>query len=172
MPRTGYGAWIVAAAAVGTAFGFGGGPVPGGTADRRAGVAFAHEHEEALPPGPISERHELMEEMGKQAKALNAALKSGDRAGVVAPADTMAGLARRIPGLFPPGSSHPKSRAKPEIWQEFPKFEAVAEELGTSLVALSVAAKADGDVEALGSKVMRTCKGCHDAFRLPKEKKE
>jgi cytochrome c556 len=161
---------MVAAAALATAFGLGGELVPGGVEDRRAGIAFAHDDE--LPPGPIRERHELMEEMGKQAKALNAALKAVDRAGVVAPAEAMAGLARRIPGLFPPGSTHPKSRAKPEIWQEFAKFEVIAGELDTSLVALSVTAKAGGDVEALGAKVMRTCKGCHDAFRLPKETKE
>jgi cytochrome c556 len=111
-----------------------------------------------------------MEDMGKQAKALNAALKAGDTAGVAAPAEAMAQLAARIVKLFPEGSTNPKSRAKPEIWQKFDRFEALANDLETSTRALAVASKAGFDVQALAAKVMRTCKSCHDTFRKPKKK--
>ncbi len=146
----------------------------GGAADRPAGwrpvatgVARADEHD--LPAGPIRERHELMEEIGKQAKALNGALKSGDTAGVAPPAEAIARLAPRIVKLFPEGSTDPKSRAKPEIWQKFDQFEALAGQLETSSAALAVGAKAGADVQALAAKVMRTCKGCHENFRTPKK---
>jgi cytochrome c556 len=132
-----------------------------------AGMALADEAD--LPAGPIRDRHELMEEVGKQAKALNGALKAGDTAAVAKPAEEIARLASRIVKLFPPGSTDPKSRAKPEIWQKFDQFEALASELESSSAALAVAAKAGADVQSLSAKVMKTCKGCHESFRKPKE---
>jgi cytochrome c556 len=146
----------------------------GGVADPPAGwrpgvAGVARADEQDLPAGPIRERHELMEEIGKQAKALNGALKASDTAGVAPPAEAIARLAGRIVKLFPEGSTNPKSRAKPEIWQKFDQFEALAGQLETSSSALAVAAKAGADVQALAAKVMKTCKGCHENFRTPKK---
>jgi len=170
MSLTRYGRWIVAVAVLGAvSLHLGGVHVaptrPGGG----PGLASARTHEDELPAGPIRERHELMEEMGKQAKLLNGKLKAGDTAGVAPPAEAMARLAARIAGLFPPGSTDPRSRAKPEIWQKRDEFKTLASELETSAAALAVAAKAKADVQALAAKVMRTCKTCHDTFRTPKK---
>lgn len=167
MPMVECWRWIVAVAGLVLLGSGGGGDPQPGWRTVATGLALAGEQE--LPAGPIRERHELMEEMGKQAKALNGALKSGDTAGVAPPAEAMAKLAARIVKLFPEGSTNPKSRAKPEIWEKFDQFETVATELEMSLAALAVAAKAGADVQALTAKVMRTCKGCHETFRKPKK---
>jgi cytochrome c556 len=142
-------------------------PRAGWRAAGATGIAWADEQD--LPAGPIRERHELMEEIGKQAKALNGALKAGGTAAVAPPAEAIARLAARIVKLFPEGSTHPKSRAKPEIWQKFDQFEALAGGLVTSSSALAVAAKAGADVQSLAAKVTRTCKACHENFRTPKK---
>ncbi len=130
------------------------------------GAALAHGN---LPPGPISERHDLMEGMGKNAKTIGAAAKSGQPGSIVQPARAIAGSASRIPGLFPPGSTHPESRAKPEIWDKFPLFEHGAETLETGATALAEAAVKGGDVSAEVRVVMRACKSCHDEFRVPED---
>jgi len=167
MPMVKCWRWVVAVAVL-VLLGLGGGGDPqSGWRTVATGLALADEQD--LPAGPIRERHELMEEMGKQAKVLNGALKSGDTVGVAPPAEAMAKLAARIVKLFPEGSTNPKSRAKPEIWEKFDQFEALATKLETSTAALAVAAKAGADVQALTAKVMRTCKGCHETFRTPKK---
>jgi cytochrome c556 len=132
---------------------------------RGAGEAVAHGK---LPPGPVSERHDLMEETGKNAKTINDATKSGQPGSIVAPARAIAAAAQRIPGLFPPGSTHPDSRAKPAIWEKFPEFERDAGTLGIRATALADAAAGGGDVSAEVQGLMRACKSCHDEFRAPK----
>ena len=129
--------------------------------------AFAHSDQ--LPPGPIADRHELMEAMGKDAKAISEASKAGDPAAMVAPARAIASRASRIPGLFPPGSTHPESRAKPEIWQKFSVFEEQTKTLETRATALAEAAAGGGDVSAAVRGVMMACKSCHDDFRTPEK---
>src|SRR6476646_5076837 len=79
-------------------------------------VVSAAEHEHKLPPGPILERHELMEGIGKNAKVIGDAMKSGNFAPVGAAAEKIQTSATKITALFPPGSTHEHSRAKPEIW--------------------------------------------------------
>ena len=97
-----YGSWIAAVVVSGSILVRPGG---GDVAVGRHGLALAHVAEHELPAGPIRERHELMEDMGKQAKALNGALQAGNTAGVAAPAEAIARLAAGIVKLFPPGST-------------------------------------------------------------------
>jgi cytochrome c556 len=134
-----------------------------------AGEAMAHGK---LPPGPISERHELMEETGKNAKTINDAAKSGQPGSIVGPARAIGAAAQRIPGLFPPGSTHPDSRAKATIWEKFPQFEQDAATLGTRATALADAAAGGADVSAEVQGLIRACKSCHDEFRVPKNGKD
>src|SRR5262249_40541354 len=128
-------------------------------------VARAHEHN--LPPGPIHDRHELMEGIGKNAKTIGNALKAHDLGPVATAAEKIQADAGKIPALFPKGSEHPKSRAKPEIWTNWPKFEATAKELESKAGALAAAAKSGGDAGAAADAMFETCKSCHDAFRVP-----
>ncbi len=133
-----------------------------------------HAHDD-LPAGPIRDRHDLMEGIGKQAEAINNALKAGATGGHVATIETaakaMAADAKKIPALFPPGSTDPKSRALPAIWENWKTFEEGADSLEKSANALATSA-ASGDTKDLKEKarqVFSTCKSCHDQFRKPKE---
>jgi cytochrome c556 len=123
-----------------------------------------------LPAGPVRDRHELMEAIGKQAKVIGNAMKAGRLALVAGAADTIATDAAKITALFPPGSTDPKSRAKPEIWKNWPRFEAQAGELQTKAVAVAAAAKDGGDVHGAANAMFETCKSCHDQFRTPEKK--
>ena len=129
----------------------------------------AHEkgHLDDLPAGPIRDRHELMEGIGKDAKALGAAMKAGDNKKVAAQAQKIQTASKKILALFPPGSTDPKSRAKPEIWTDWAKFETNAKNLDANAGALAAAASSGGDVKGASQTLFGTCKSCHDAFRTP-----
>jgi cytochrome c556 len=132
------------------------------------GSGWASE-EEALPEGPIRERHELMEGMAADAKAISAANREGDTKAVVQPAQRIGEASARIAPLFPNGSLHPGSRAKPDIWQDFAEFEAQTKALGVKAAALAKIAREGGDTNAATKELMMRCKQCHEAFRTPKK---
>ena len=131
-------------------------------------AARAHDMKpEDLPAGPIRDRHELMEGIGKNAKIIGDAMKSGKFDGVADAAAKIQAASAKITGLFPPGSTHEKSRAKPEIWTDWAKFEAETKQLGEKAGALAATAKAGGDVPAGAKALFGSCKSCHEAFRVP-----
>ena len=73
--------------------------------------------------------------------------------------------AAAIPGLFPEGSAHPQSRAKPEIWKNKADFDAKARAMGQAAARITAAGKA-GDLAAYAAAAAQlnaTCKACHDA---------
>jgi cytochrome c556 len=131
--------------------------------------ALAWAHTDDLPAGPVHDRHELMERIGANAKTIGDALKTKDMAPIPAAAEAIAADARKAPSLFPPGSEHPKSRAQPEIWKDWPKFEALTASLATHAEELAKAAKSGGDAGAAAKTMFGDCKSCHDAFRKPEE---
>lgn len=122
-----------------------------------------------LPPGPIKDRHELMEKVGDAAKAIGAASKAGKPGDAVAPAESIAALLQKAPSLFPPGSESPLSRAKPNVWTEKAKFDELAAKGHDAALALAAVAKAGGELKPPSSAMFQTCKACHDQFRVPKE---
>jgi cytochrome c556 len=124
-----------------------------------------------LPAGPVRERNDLMEAIGKSAKTIGDALKGGNTAPVAGAAEQIQGHAGKITALFPPGSTHPKSRAKADIWQNWSKFEGDAKDLQASAAALAAAARGGGDVRGGARALFDTCKSCHDQFRIPDKKK-
>lgn len=133
--------------------------------------AFAHE-EMNLPPGPIKDRHELMENIGGNAKTIGDALKAHDTKPIPAAADAIAADAKKIDALFPPGSTSDQSRAKPEIWTDWAKFQKISADLATHATALAKTAKEGGDAGAAAKVMYGDCKSCHDDFRKPEEKKD
>jgi cytochrome c556 len=135
------------------------------------GVATAHAPSHTLPAGPIRDRHELMEDIGRNAKIINDALKTGSADRITGAAEKIQASATKIPGLFPPGSTDPKSRAKSEIWANWDKFAANAQKLHDSAGALAAAARNNGDVKRAADDVFAICKSCHDDFRVPQKKK-
>jgi cytochrome c556 len=134
------------------------------------GLHAVHAHEaKDLPAGPIRDRHELMEGIGKSAKVIGDALKSGDHSQVEQAAGKIQTSASKIAGLFPPGSTNPKSRAKPEIWTNWKKFEETANQLAATAGELGDATRGGGDIQAAANKMFGTCKSCHQDFRVPEK---
>jgi cytochrome c556 len=136
-----------------------------------------HQHPK-LPPGPISDRHDLMESMGQNAEDINNAFNLGsegfDVALIQREALVLSNAAAQIPSLFPKGSTDPNSRALPAIWQNWDKFQGLAKSLQDSAMSLSNAAAAgdDENLKEKSQKVFANCKSCHDQFRKPKDKKK
>jgi cytochrome c556 len=141
-----------------------------------AGAAqLARGHEAKLPPGPIRDRHELMEGIGKNAKIIGDALKAGNTgpdSGIDRAAMEISSSATKIPGLFPKGSTDPKSRAKPEIWTHWEKFQQNAKLLEDRAAALANGAQAGGNVPVMAQDMFAVCKSCHDEFRKPEKGKK
>jgi cytochrome c556 len=77
----------------------------------------------------------------------------------------------QILDVFPAGSAVGDSRAKPEIWTDWAKFEAAGKALQVAAADL-VAATEGGDMAAIGAaagKVGDACGGCHKPFRAEKQ---
>jgi len=133
-------------------------------------TAVMADHHKELPPGPIHDRHELMEGIGKNAKTIGGALKSGKHDPIAKAAEDIQAGAAKIPALFPKGSTHENSRALPAIWENWDKFESLSKEMGTKAGELAAAAKSGGNVGAAADAMFGNCKSCHDDFRKPDEK--
>ena len=76
-----------------------------------------------------------------------------------------------LPDVFPEGSDQGETRAKPEIWQDWAKFEGMMNDLREESGKLADLADA-GDMGAIGAqlqKVGETCGNCHKPFRKEKQ---
>ncbi len=90
---------------------------------------------------------------------------------MVAHATALNAAAGTLLDIFPEGSTTPDSRAKPEIWTDWAKFEEAGKALQIASADLLAAAQA-GSMDAIGAaagKVGDTCGGCHKPFRVPKD---
>jgi len=125
--------------------------------------------EEQLPVGPIRDRHELMESIGANAKKVGKAVKAGDNPTVANAAEKINKASGQIVSLYPEGSLHAKSRAKPEIWKNWAEFTADAQKLQDTSAKLVTVAKDKGDIGAASKAMFDTCKSCHDQFRTPED---
>lgn len=83
-------------------------------------------------------------------------------------------MSKLIVGLFPKGTGQMDSantRALPEIWDDFSKFEAAAKALETQSAKMIEVAES-GDVAAIGGQLQnmgKACGGCHKPFRQEKK---
>lgn len=123
----------------------------------------------------IETRQKAMKDNAAHMKAINAFVESGegDAAMVGEHATAIADIAKKIPELFPEGTSLAdghgvKTAAKPEIWTDRAGFEQAAMTLGTEAGELAEAAKG-GDKQAIaaafGELGKNGCGGCHSKFR-------
>jgi cytochrome c556 len=110
-----------------------------------------------------------MEGIGDHAKKIGDALKQGTTEGVAAEADGIGAKAKKIDVLFPKGSTDPKSRAKPEIWENWAEFARLSAALQKDAAALAQAARDGGDAQAGARAMFENCKSCHNQFRVPDE---
>ena len=142
--------------------------VAGGLAFAMTGATLAADE----PANVIKYRGAVMGSLGAHITAIFAVLQGevsyGDHIGAHAAA--MHGMSKLIPDMFPAGSGEGETRAKPDIWQDWAKFEAAAKALQSSTAKLVEAAES-GDMGAVGAAagaVGDACGGCHKPFRKPK----
>jgi cytochrome c556 len=120
----------------------------------------------------VADRQRLMKLNGASWKDVQDKVKAGQVEAIVVNAETMAINAQHIPTLFPKGSLTDKSKAKPDIWEKFPEFEAAAKNLETKAAELRDAARAkdQAKVDALVKDFGRqACGTCHQPFRQPQQ---
>ena len=122
-----------------------------------------------LPDGPIHERHELMEEIGANAKKIGQAMKTGATDEIAAPAKAISEAAPKVLPLFPEGSTHPKSRALDEIWRDWTGYERANQEFENAAAALVAATETDAPMPPAVKRLFDSCKGCHESYRAPEE---
>jgi len=115
-------------------------------------------------------RQGLMKNNSAAVKAVKAAVEAKDYATIEAKARDIMGNADKIVGFFPKGSNTGKTKAKPEIWDNFDNFSKNPTKLKIAATELADAAKAKDDaaitvkVKALGD----VCGSCHKQFRAEK----
>lgn len=122
------------------------------------------------PAEYVADRQALMKEHGDLWKEIQESAKASNLPVVAKDADRLAQNAKKIPSLFPEGSMTEKSKAKPEIWQKWPEFEAAAKKLESESVKLRDTART-GNAQATND-VMKdfgrnACGTCHTPFRVP-----
>jgi cytochrome c556 len=118
----------------------------------------------------VADRQRVMKLNGAAWAELQAKAKAGNLEGVAVSAETLALNSQQIPSLFPAGSLTDKSKAKPEIWQKWPEFEAAAKKMETDSEKLRDAARAKN--EQLVQDIVKdygrnACGACHTPFRVP-----
>ena len=118
----------------------------------------------------VADRQRLMKSVGANWADIQAKAKAGNIEGIAVNAENLALYAPHIPMYFPEGSGTEKSKAKPEIWQKWPDFQAAAKNLETQAEKLRDAAKSKNEqatqdiVKDFGR---NACGTCHTPFRVP-----
>jgi cytochrome c556 len=118
----------------------------------------------------VFDRQRIMKTQGAMWTDAQNKFKAGNIEGIAANAEVIAITAMQIPTLFPEGSLTEKSKAKIELWQRRPEFEAAAKNLTVWSERLRDASKAK-DEKAVAD-IMKDygrigCGSCHTPFRQP-----
>lgn len=120
----------------------------------------------------IKARKKLMKSNSKALKAIKKAAKTKDFAAIEVNATVLADNMKKLPSLFPKGSTAKDSRAKPAIWKKWDSFTGRADSMQTVAAFLAESAKdKNGELVAVMVKGIR-CNDCHKPFRVPKKKKK
>ncbi len=125
--------------------------------------------------GIVKERMDLMQDIRKHMKVIGQMIRGKtdfDAPTAKKSAKVIGGHASHMPMMFPKGSIKGPSEAVPAIWQDWPEFKRLAEDL------LSAAGQMESEPnltkERAGpifKKMAATCSGCHKVFRKKKKKK-
>lgn len=128
----------------------------------------------------IAERQELMKNTAANFKDMSQKARDGQIARMMVNAHTIAINARHIPLLFPQGSmgtEEIESRAKADIWQDWPGFTTAAKNAQDAAKALleltqnaETMAVSQDRIGAALKTLGEACKNCHKQFRQPKER--
>jgi cytochrome c556 len=117
---------------------------------------------------PVGDRQRLMKLLGASWADIQAKVKAGNIEGVAVNAETIAVSASHISALFPKDSVSPQSKAKPEIWQKWEDFVALAktaEGLAGNLRDKARAKDKAGVEAAVKEFGPKACAACHTPFR-------
>lgn len=123
----------------------------------------------------IKARQDFMERQQKDVDAISAYAKGqGDKATALDKANDLIALAPKIVELFPEGTSATefpgKTKAKPEIWQEWDKAKLLPGKLRAAeekLVDVINTGTPQQVGEEIRSVYRNNCNGCHGPYRLP-----
>jgi len=149
-----------------------------------AGIGLIATLQADVAADPVKIQRAMMKENNVHVKAIVEYLKGHKNAKkesrLGTPGDVELGaLAKRLPGMFPKGTSLKdmpgKTRAKPEIWSQSDKFRAAANNLASWAKDLEMAA-ATGDKSKIAA-AMRgfakaACGNCYKTFHGSKPKKK
>jgi len=118
----------------------------------------------------VADRQRVMKLQGASWADIQAKAKAGNFEAIAVNAETLAMTAQQIPALFPEGSLTDKSKAKPEVWQKWPEFQAAAKNLEAQSEKLRDAARAKN--QQLTQDILKdfgrnACGTCHTPFRQP-----
>ena len=121
----------------------------------------------------VEYRQKVMSAVGANMGAISDILKNGlpFTGNIEQHAENLEGNAKLIASAFEKKITSGSTDAKPEIWQDWPKFEKAIRDFEEAASALEKAADG-GDMAQVGAKVKalgKSCGGCHKAFRKPKE---
>jgi len=123
---------------------------------------------------PIKERRQLMKGNGDAVKGIVAMLKGEKPYDGVEVQKSMKDINKSLATfvtLFPKGSeTGGETAAKPEIWDSKAEFESIAKDLEAATA--KAAAAAPGGLDAFKvafGDVGKTCKACHEKFRVEKK---
>lgn len=121
----------------------------------------------------VKYRQKVMQGIGADMGAISEIMKNDlpFTAAIALHADRIADSVKLIPTAFEKNVSEGLTDAKPEIWQKPDEFKDKIRALGKAADDLEEAAD-DGDPDQLAVAVKalgKSCGGCHDEFRKPKE---
>jgi cytochrome c556 len=118
----------------------------------------------------VAERQRLMKNVGANWADIQNKVKAGAPDTVAVNAEAISLHAQKIPSLFPEGSLTDKSKAKPDIWQKWPEFQAAAKNLENRAGTLrdqAVAKDGAAVTATVGTFGRDACATCHTPFRVP-----
>ena len=119
--------------------------------------------------GVVAERQDGMKKSGMALRAITGVIKAnGDVKTVAAQAADLAAWSKRLPTLFPAGSTE-GSHALPAVWTDNAGFKAKAAAFAAAaakLAATTAAGDSAGAGAALGD-VSKACGDCHGAPGMP-----
>jgi len=119
---------------------------------------------------PVADRQRLMKNVGANWADIQAKVKAGNPEAVAVNAEALSLHAQRIPCFFNDGAPTEKSKAKPDIWQKWPEFQAAAKNLENRAGTLrdqAVAKDAAAVTTTVGTFGRDACGACHTPFRVP-----
>jgi cytochrome c556 len=140
-----------------------------------AAASFALAHEGAT--GVVKERMDLMKGQGKNMKLIGDMAKGKrrfDAEKAAAAARDLGSTTKKIPELFPEGSSGHPSEALDAIWEDWHRFteDAKKAEGAANDLAATLQANPPQDWKAAFKTMIDACKSCHESFRAEEDEEE